>query len=112
MLFFCQRHYAVGIGHAHGHRLFNNDMYAMLNAVQGNFRMETALCRDRYENRLLLIQHLFIVRIPVDGAILLQAMLCQHCLHMFRHNVTDGCNLQMVGDCRLDMVGGYTAAAD
>jgi len=48
----------------------------------------------------------------MDGAVVLQLMLCQQIFHLLRQDVADRCQLQMVVQNCFDMVGCDSSAAD
>ena len=102
----------VGVGDAHRHRLFDDDIDAVVDAVQSNLGVDTALGGDADQLRLLLFDHFLIVGVAVDRAVVLQLMLCKQVFHLLGDDITDGCELQMVVEHRLDVVGCDSAAAD
>ena len=102
----------VGVGDAHRHRLFDDDIDAVVDAVQGNLGMHAALGGDAHQLRLLLLDHFLIIGIAVDRVVVLQVVLCQKILHLLGDDIADGRELQMVVEHRLDVVGCDSAAAD
>ena len=102
----------VCVGDAHRHRLFDDDIDAVVDAVQSNLGVDTALGGDADQLRLLLFDHFLIVGVAVDRAVVLQLMLCKQVFHLLGDDIADGCELQMVVEHRLDVVGCDSAAAD
>ena len=105
-------HDGVCVRHGHGHGLFNDDIHAVLNAVQGDLCMEPALGGDSRQLRLLCVNHLFVIRVAVDRGVFLQPVLGQQSLHGLRLHVAHGGQLQLVVYYCFDVVDSDTAAAD
>ena len=86
----CLRDHLFCISGGERHRLFHQHMLSVLDAVEGDLRMVSALRRNRTAVDLHLFQHLFIVRI--DGRAHAHQFLVLSCLLFcaLRHRVTDG----------------------
>ena len=102
----------VGISNAHRHRLFDDDVDTVVDAEQGNLCVYAAFGGNAHQLRLLLLNHLPIIGVTMDGAVVLQLMLCQQVFHLLRQDVADRCQLQMVVQNCFDMVGCDSSAAD
>ena len=81
-------------------------------SMQSNLGVDTALGGDADQLRLLLFDHFLIVGVAVNRAVVLQLMLCKQVFHLLGDDIADGCELQMVVEHRLDVVGCDSAAAD
>ena len=102
----------VCVGDAHRHRFFDDDIDAVVDAVQSNLGVDTALGGDADQLRLLLFDHFLIVGVAVNRAVALQLMLGKQVFHLLGDDIADGRELQMVVEHRLDVVGCDSAAAD
>ena len=102
----------VCVRHAHRHRFFDDNIDAVVDAVQRNLSVNAAFGGDADQLRLLLFDHLFVVGIAVDGRIVVQLMLCQQIFHLLRHNIADCCKFQVIVEHRLDMVGCNSSTAN
>ncbi|CAN4071007.1 Dihydrolipoamide acetyltransferase component of pyruvate dehydrogenase complex, partial [Dysosmobacter welbionis] len=105
-------HNGVGIRHGHGHGLFDDDVDAVGDAVEGDLRVDSALRGNGRQSGLLRLDHLPIVGIAADGSVLLQAVLGQEGLHGLRLDVAHSGQFQVVVQHGFDVVDGDPAAAD
>ena len=102
----------LGVVHGHGHGLLDDDVDAVVDAVEGDLRVDTALGGDAGQGDVILGDHLLVVGVALDGGVVLQVVPGQQSLHLLRQHVAHGDDLQLVVDGGLHVVDRDTAAAD
>ena len=102
----------VRILNAHSHRFLNDTVDSMINTEQSDLCMKSTLGSDTNQCWLHFLDHLLIIRVTCNGAVLLQTMLCQQGLNIFRIHIAGRCKLQMIIQYCFNVVGSNTAAAD
>ena len=112
MLFLAAADDLLGVVHVHGHGLFDDDIDAVVDAVEGDLGVDAALGGDRRQRDVVFRQHLLIVGVALDGGVILQVVFGQQRLHFLRQHVAHGDDLQLVVDGGLHVIHGNTAAAD
>ena len=98
----------LSVVHVHSHGLFDDDIDAVVDAVEGDLGMDAALGGDGRQGYVVFRQHLLIVGVALDGGVVLQVVLS----HFLRQNIAHGDDLQLVVDGGLHVVHGNAAAAD
>ena len=102
----------LGVVHVHGHGLFDDDIDAVVDTVEGDLGVDAALGSDGRQGDVVFRQHLLIVGVALNGGVVLQVVLSQQCLHFLREDIAHGDDLQLIVDGGLHVVHGNAAAAD
>ena len=103
----------VGVVHAHGHGLFDDDVHPRVDAGEGDLGVDAALRGDGGQLQVgMLGQQLFIIRVAGDGIVVLEVILGQQLLHLLRQHVAHGDDVQLVVQGGLHVVDRDAAAAD
>ena len=112
MLFLAAADDLLGIIHAHGHGLFDDDVYAVIDAIERDLGVDAAFGGDGRQSDVVFRQHLLIVGVALDRGVVLQVIFFKQRLHLLRQYVTHGDNLQLVVDGGLHVVHGDASATD
>ena len=111
-LFFTAADDLLRVIHGHSHGLLNDNVDAMIDAVQRDFGVKAGLGGNTDKGNIIFRQHLLVVGVTSDGSVLFQTVLGEQRLHGLGLYVADGDNVQIVVNGGFDVIRGNSATAD